>query len=347
MNAASPLQVTERFDAQAPSTALRERWKYASLKRYATLIDTESTPSESPLQIDGAAAVPSSQLGAEFAKLLNFELYPLAALAVERGLGWEARPAEHSAPLSVNWRGGLGYGALTLPAGDQTTVTLKPKGTQAGLAALFITVPEHAELILDCSALELCADRWLLLNVVLEASARATIRQYLCPRSRLRLETHLVMNGQGGEAQVLGAALVSDQVELDQQLVVEHRQPGARSEHRFHCAADGSGRSTFGGRIHIHEDAAASVAELSNRNLALSAQATLNTKPELEIYNDDVRCAHGATVGQLDHDALFYLRSRGVDEAAARGLLTAGFLNAQLEGPLADEARLAFAGALP
>lgn len=347
MNASTALQVAQSFDAQAPSTALRERWKYASLKRYAALIDTPAKSPEPPIQIDGTAAAPAPQLAVEFAKHLDFELYPLAALAAERGRGWEAHPVEQSAMLSMQWGGGLGFGALALPAGRQTTVSLKPQGTHAGVAALFITVPEHAELTLDCSALELSAERWLLVHVVLEASARATIRQYLCPRSKLRLETHLVMNGRGSEAQVLGAAFVGDQVEVDQQLVVEHRQPGARSEHRFHCAADGNGRSTFGGRIHIHEHASASVAELNNRNLALSARATLNTKPELEIYNDDVRCAHGATVGQLDRDALFYLRSRGVDEAAGRRLLTAGFLNAQLEGPLSEEARRAFAGALP
>jgi Fe-S cluster assembly protein SufD len=83
--------------------------------------------------------------------------------------------------------------------------------------------------------------------------------------------------------------------------------------------------------VYVHPDAQKTDAEQSNKNLLLSRHAEIDTKPQLEIYADDVKCAHGATVGQLDDNMIFYLRSRGIDEAAARGLLTYGFASDVLD----------------
>jgi Fe-S cluster assembly protein SufD len=88
---------------------------------------------------------------------------------------------------------------------------------------------------------------------------------------------------------------------------------------------DERGRAVFNGKAVVHQDAQKIEAHQSNRNLLLSEQAEVDTKPELEIYADDVKCSHGATVGQLDANALFYLRSRGIDQKVARGLLTFAF----------------------
>jgi len=95
-------------------------------------------------------------------------------------------------------------------------------------------------------------------------------------------------------------------------------------------AAD-QGQATFNGRIHIHRDAQKTLAELNNRNLLLSDKAQINTKPELEIYADDVRCAHGATVAELDSQALYYLTSRGVSREDALVMLNFGFINALVD----------------
>ena len=126
---------------------------------------------------------------------------------------------------------------------------------------------------------------------------------------------------------------------LDQQVTMEHLSANTTSQQTFHNIAviADRGKSTFNGRIHIHAGARNSNANLSNKNIGLGANATINTKPELEIYNDDVSCSHGATIGQLDNDQLFYLCSRGVDPNAARQLLCEGFLQ-QCVGGLADRA---------
>src|SRR5690606_11692717 len=89
--------------------------------------------------------------------------------------------------------------------------------------------------------------------------------------------------------------------------------------------------AVFNGRIHIHRDAQKSAAAMSNKNLLLSREAEIDTKPELEIYADDVKCAHGTTIGQLDPEALFYLVSRGIDRREATTLLSMAFINTLVE----------------
>ena len=103
---------------------------------------------------------------------------------------------------------------------------------------------------------------------------------------------------------------------------------------------------TFNGRIHIYEQCPGVDAHLSNKNLALAESATINTKPELEIYTDDVACSHGATVGALDEAELFYCVSRGIDPELAQRMLGLGFLKTASNGPLAESAQNAFEGVL-
>jgi len=96
------------------------------------------------------------------------------------------------------------------------------------------------------------------------------------------------------------------------------------------CSTDSS-RAVFNGRIHIHKHAQKTEAHLNNKNLLLSKQAELDTKPELEIYADDVKCSHGASIGKLDNKSLFYFQSRGIDRATAEAMLCLGFVNEMVE----------------
>lgn len=137
-----------------------------------------------------------------------------------------------------------------------------------------------------------------------------------------------------------GAYLPQDTGHVDNHLAAEHEAPDCTSEQYFRGVLDGETRAVFNGRVHVHPGADGSEAYQSNANLLLSERAEVNTKPELEIEADEVIASHGATVGQLDEKAVFYLRSRGLDEAQARTLLTAGFCRAVPErlepGPLRD-----------
>ena len=179
---------------------------------------------------------------------------------------------------------------------------------------------------------------WALTQVRLAADAHYELQQFQRGGNRRRSETHVIIEGRGARADLTGACRVDTGTHLDQQIVVEHRAPSAISRQSFHGLGAGKGSCTFNGRIHIHPHAPGSDAWLSNRNLALHPSAQINTKPELEIYTDDVRCAHGATVGKLSEESLFYLRSRGLDTDSARLMLCRAFLNECIGGALAADA---------
>jgi Fe-S cluster assembly protein SufD len=129
----------------------------------------------------------------------------------------------------------------------------------------------------------------------------------------------------GSEATLNGLYLVNGEQHVENRVTVDHAQPGGSSHQLYKGILDGKSTAAFSGRILVRKDAQKTDARQTNKNLLLSTEATANSKPELQIYADDVRCTHGATVGQLDPEAMFYLRSRGLGVNEARGLLTYAF----------------------
>jgi Fe-S cluster assembly protein SufD len=114
---------------------------------------------------------------------------------------------------------------------------------------------------------------------------------------------------------------------MDNYMLVEHASPHCSSRQFYNGILDAHSHGVFHGRIIVHKGAQKTDAKQTNRNLLLSDDAQIDTKPQLEIYADDVKCTHGATIGQVEENALFYMRSRGFDEAAARRLLLFAFAN--------------------
>lgn len=122
----------------------------------------------------------------------------------------------------------------------------------------------------------------------------------------------------------------SDQL-VDHHTVMDHAKPNCESHEYYHGILAGTGKAVFNGKIFVRKDAQKTNAKQNNRNLLLSDEATIDTKPQLEIFADDVKCTHGATVGQLQEEALFYLRSRGIGEKMARQILIHAFAKEVLE----------------
>ena len=133
--------------------------------------------------------------------------------------------------------------------------------------------------------------------------------------------------GEGASCALNGLYAVSGRQHVDNHTVIEHAAANSTSRELYKGVLDGRARAVFNGRVRVHPDAQKSDAQQTNNNLLLSDDAEIDTKPELEIYADDVKCSHGATVGQLDPNQLYYLRTRAVDEATARDLLTFAFAN--------------------
>jgi Fe-S cluster assembly protein SufD len=141
----------------------------------------------------------------------------------------------------------------------------------------------------------------------------------------VRNNIHPVLDGEGGDCLINGLFLATGQQHMDNYMKVEHAKAHCSSRQFYHGVLDGRSRGVFHGRIIVHKDAQKTDAKQTNRNLLLSETAQIDTKPQLEIHADDVKCTHGATIGQINPDAIFYLRSRGIAEEAARALLLFAF----------------------
>jgi Fe-S cluster assembly protein SufD len=150
----------------------------------------------------------------------------------------------------------------------------------------------------------------------------------LAQGSRLkRIDYQVNHRGPGAHLELHGVYLPRNKQLIDYHTNVEHCVPHCSTNEIFRGIIGDSAKAVFNGRIHIHPQAQKTLAELSNKNLLTSRNAEVYTKPELEIYADDVRCAHGATITQLDQTSLFYLQSRGLSHAEAMSMLSFGFIN--------------------
>ena len=156
-------------------------------------------------------------------------------------------------------------------------------------------------------------------------SANVASHSVLLGGTLVRNNVHPVLAGEGGECLINGLFLGTGSEHIDNYMLVEHASPHCGSRQFYNGILDGRARGVFHGRIIVHKDAQKTDAKQTNRNLLLSDDAQIDTKPQLEIHADDVKCTHGATIGQIDEDALFYLRSRGIEVDAARKLLLLAF----------------------
>src|SRR5580704_1648928 len=147
----------------------------------------------------------------------------------------------------------------------------------------------------------------------------------------VRNNIHPVLAGEGGECLINGLFIGNGHQHMDNYMLVEHASAHCGSRQFYNGILDGHSHGVFHGRIIVHKDAQKTDAKQTNRNLLLSDDAQIDTKPQLEIYADDVKCTHGATIGQVEENALFYLQSRGIDEISARKFLLQAFAGECLE----------------
>lgn len=161
--------------------------------------------------------------------------------------------------------------------------------------------------------------------------SRLTSHSVSVGASLARNDINSVLDAEGAGCDLNGLYITGGRQHVDYHTRVEHRKPNGTSREYYKGVLSGKSRAVFNGKVHVHQDAQKTDAEQGNRNLLLSRDAEIDTKPELEIYADDVKCSHGATIGQLDETSVFYLRSRGVPHAIARGMLTYGFAHDVVE----------------
>ena len=161
--------------------------------------------------------------------------------------------------------------------------------------------------------------------VHLSASAQASCFTFTFDGQLIRNNLTVTIDGQGVDAHLYGLYLLTKNTLADNHTVVDHRNPNSFSNELYKGVMDGNSKGVFNGKIYVRPQAQKTNAFQSNRNILLGDMATINTKPQLEIWADDVKCSHGCTTGQLDEEALFYLRSRGISKEMAKGMMLYAF----------------------
>ncbi len=164
-------------------------------------------------------------------------------------------------------------------------------------------------------------------HVYQSANSRFNINTVALGNSILKNKLHIKLDGSNAENYMHGLYLADDSQLTDNHTAVYHAKPNCNSNQLYKGIIGGKANGVFNGKIVVEKDAQKTLAYQSNKNILLSNDAVINAKPQLEIFADDVKCSHGATTGQMDEDAVFYLRSRGIGEENAKALLNVAFAN--------------------
>ena len=206
-------------------------------------------------------------------------------------------------------------------------------------------VGENARLDLYC--LEETHDKNVRLNNVYidqQTDSHVTYSEFTLQNGITRNQLRLTLSGQGAQCNSYGCAIADKQQHVDNNTLITHRVPHGTSNQLYKYLFLDEATGAFAGRVLVEHNAQKTVSQMTNRNLCTTPQARMYTQPMLEIYADDVKCAHGSTVGQLDQAALFYMRQRGISEHEARTLLQVAFIREVIDQvelqPLRDRLHL-------
>ncbi len=223
---------------------------------------------------------------------------------------------------------------IDIPAGKTITVVEEYRGEGAHWvnAAIQITLGENARVnhyrVIAAPVKAVCT---LFTHVKIAAGAHYNGFSFIDGDGFIRNQTHAEILGENAHCGLAGVNLLSGEQHADTTITIEHTAPNCTSNQTFKSVLTHKARGVFQGKVHVHQAAQKTDGYQLSNALILSPQAEMDTKPELEIYADDVKCSHGATTGKLDDAPLFYLRARGIPENTARALLIEAFCAQALE----------------
>lgn len=315
----------------------RERWKYTQCNKVVDMVRAtqvrDSVPDASDIDNPISVGIDPDRLLIDAPEaLIALASGPMQHLVIEKdsrvSLQWTHERSSH--PLLVR-----------IERGAELDLTEVFHSGEAAFQHLWLVLETGAIVRHSRNTLHEAGNtgstQWQALFVDLAADAQYALHNHCSGNLLNRQDIQIRCLGRGAHARIDASACVGPARHLDQQFTLEHIDGHNSSEQNIHTIVAAKAKVTFNGRIHIHAQAPGTAAHLSNRNLCL-ADATVNTKPELEIYTDDVQCSHGATIGRLDEGQAFYCASRGIEPGAARLLLSKAFLQQTTTGPLAEAA---------
>ncbi len=309
-----------------------ESFKYTPLARF--VVDDLLEERFSPPTITVANAAPPPEITVEHSiDPLPADHHPLARIngSLLAGVVYvDVAPNTHlDYPIEIDYRQAGPCTRVCVRAGDASRCEIVERHVAAGVANRVTRVDIGSGATVAHRRIELHAaahSQWALLAVDVGAASHYELDHYMAAAAPRRSEVVIDLTGCGASCELTGAVIGNEKQIGDLQVQVNHRATDTRSRQLVHAIAAGQSVLTFNGRIEIDARGDGSDATLTSRNLLLAPTARVNAKPELEIHTRNVACSHGATVGQLDPQQLFYLRSRGIDDLTARRLLTRAFL---------------------
>ena len=277
----------------------------------------------------------------------NLMFADLNAAFLQNGVYIELADNQHiTKPLKIVFHHigeGNSFPRVFIKLGKNSSMTIvEESSTHSGLSATDIVSKHNAAILNSVTDIHVSANAKLTyLKMNLDADAcrhigstgvalmrDARFNSY-CLSLGNQLNRHdllVKMMGTGAECDLNGVCVTTDKQHVDCHTCIEHIAPNCTSNESYRCIADKQSQIVFNGRIHIHKDAQKTLGSMSNKNLLLSSEAEIDSKPELEIYADDVKCGHGTTIGQLDETELYYLKTRGINHEQAKLMLTLGFV---------------------
>jgi Fe-S cluster assembly protein SufD len=331
-----------RLDLPSPRT---EGWRWSDLSalpELAARTASGAAPARLPwlacegprlLFVDGRPDESQSDPGPLSLGAVEAEAGGHALARLVGGSGWALRLDRDHAPQGLVQIVHVSTGAadhlpavIELGAGAQASIVETFVGEGWANRLTRLTLGGHARLMLARRILSTGGFVSLTDRAGLAEGASLIVTTLAGGGADSRLDGEIVLAGDGAYAEAGGALLARGRQRHDANLVVRHEQPGGTSRQVWRSVADDRGICSVAARVEVARDAQKTDGEQSLKGLLLSRTAQVNAKPELEIFADDVKCAHGATVGELDRDALFYMASRGVPLADARALLTRAFV---------------------
>lgn len=217
---------------------------------------------------------------------------------------------------------------IVVGANAQVAIVETYAGTGRYLTNAVTEIVAGESAVVDHSRLECESDEAFHIGSVFireERAANVTSRTIVIGAALARAETHVTLAGEGASIALDGLFAGSGTQHLATLTVIDHVKPHCESHELYKGILDQNARGVFDGRIIVRPDAQKTVSRQENRNLLLSETAIVDSKPTLEIHNDDVKCNHGSTIGQIQEEPIFYLRSRGIGEAEARNMLVQAF----------------------
>ena len=210
------------------------------------------------------------------------------------------------------------------------------EGTGDQYQAIWLELGQNSTLAHTRQSLIEEVNEWKYLHALQGQNSYYELHSHNVGGSLKRHDFDVQLAGDGAHFHLKSASFLSESRHIDQQITLNHLGKKTKSTQVINNVADSNATATCNGRIVIDNGSSKADASLSNKNLALGDNVTFNAKPELEIYNDDVSCSHGATISQLSESELFYFTSRGVHPARAKNMMARGFLNDAVSGALQE-----------